>query len=110
MSSWSWRPSYLSVITTSRKTPTMSEAVTAHRDKILELNKWTRRMCAEHGFIYLDYHSRMADGIGHLEAALSSDGLHPNSEGYKRMAPIAEAAIAKALSAKPRRKKRFRIF
>ena len=79
-------------------------------DKILELNKWTRRMCAEHGFIYLDYHSRMADGIGHLEAALSSDGLHPNSEGYKRMAPIAEAAIAKALSAKPRRKKRFRIF
>ncbi len=79
-------------------------------DTILELNKWMRRMCAEHGFIYLDYHSRMADAIGQLGATLSSDGLHPNSEGYKRMAPIAEAAIAEALSVKRRRKKRFGIF
>ena len=79
-------------------------------DKIRQLNEWTRRMCAERGLVYLDYHSRVADAIGQLEAALSSDGLHPNSEGYKVMAPMAEAAIAKALSAKSRRKKRFRIF
>ena len=79
-------------------------------DKIRQLNEWTRRMCAERGFVYLDYHSRVADAIGQLGASLSSDGLHPNSEGYKVMAPMAGAAIAKALSAKPRRKKRFRIF
>ena len=79
-------------------------------DKIRQLNQWTRRMCAERGFVYLDYHSKVADSIGQLQVALSSDGLHPDSEGYKVMAPTAEAAIAKALSVKPRRKKRFGIF
>ena len=79
-------------------------------EAIRQLNDWTRRMCAEHGFVYLDYHSRVADAIGQLEAALSSDGLHPNSEGYKVMAPLAETAITKALSAKSRRKRRFGIF
>ena len=79
-------------------------------EAIRQLNDWTRRMCAEHGFVYLDYHSAMADGAGQLRAALSPDGLHPNSEGYKLMAPLAETAITKALSAKSRRKRRFRIF
>jgi lysophospholipase L1-like esterase len=79
-------------------------------EAIRQLNDWTRRMCAEHGFVYLDYHSAMADGAGQLRAALSPDGLHPNSEGYKLMAPLAETAITKALSAKSRRKRRFGIF
>ena len=79
-------------------------------DRIRQLNQWARRMCADRGFVYLDYHSKLADAIGQLKAALSSDGLHPDSEGYKLMAPMAEASIAKALSVKPRRKKRFGIF
>ena len=79
-------------------------------ETIRQLNDWTRRMCAEQGFVYLDYHSAMADGAGQLRAALSPDGLHPNGEGYKLMAPLAEAAITKALSAKSRRKRRFGIF
>ena len=79
-------------------------------EKIRQLNDWMRRLCAERGFVYLNYHSALADSIGQLEATLSSDGLHPNSEGYKAMTPMAEAAITKALSAKSRRKKRFGIF
>ena len=39
----------------------------------------------------------MLDEKGWLKDAYSSDGLHPNAEGYKVMAPIVAAAIQKAL-------------
>jgi lysophospholipase L1-like esterase len=32
-----------------------------------------------------------------LKDGLSADGLHPNAKGYELMAPVAEAAIQKAL-------------
>jgi lysophospholipase L1-like esterase len=32
-----------------------------------------------------------------LKPGISKDGLHPNADGYKLMAPVAEAAIEKAL-------------
>jgi lysophospholipase L1-like esterase len=66
--------------------------------KILALNDWLKRYCAENGLGYLDYFSAMVDGKGLLKRDLSSDGLHPNPAGYKLMAPLAEAAIEKALS------------
>jgi len=51
--------------------------------------------------VYLDYFSPMADEKGLLKRDLAEDGLHPNPAGYKIMAPLAEAAIAKALVADP---------
>ena len=47
--------------------------------------------------VYLDYYSAMIDSTGMLKAEFSADDLHPNIEGYKVMAPLAEAAIAQAL-------------
>jgi lysophospholipase L1-like esterase len=47
--------------------------------------------------VYLDYFSAMVDANGVLRAELSEDDLHPNAKGYDIMAPLAEAAIAKAL-------------
>jgi lysophospholipase L1-like esterase len=35
-----------------------------------------------------------------LKAELAGDGLHPNAEGYKIMAPMVEAAIQQALKKK----------
>jgi lysophospholipase L1-like esterase len=32
-----------------------------------------------------------------LKDGYSADGLHPNAKGYELMAPLAEAAIARAL-------------
>lgn len=66
--------------------------------KIIALNAWMRRYAALVGETYLDYHSAMADGRGGLPAAMSSDGVHPNAAGYAIMAPLAEAAIARALA------------
>ena len=64
--------------------------------RILELNTWLKDYCAKNGVVYLDYFSALVDDKGLLKKELADDGLHPNDAGYKIMAPLAEAAIAKA--------------
>jgi len=68
--------------------------------KILSLNNWLRSYCAlaASGCVYLDYFSAMVDDKGLLKKDLADDGLHPNAAGFKIMAPMAEAAIEKALA------------
>ena len=53
-----------------------------------------RRKC---GAIYADYFSALVDDKGFLKPGISMDGLHPNQEGFKLMAPVAQAAIDQAL-------------
>jgi lysophospholipase L1-like esterase len=65
--------------------------------RILALNDWLKDYCAKNGLVDLDYFSAMVDGKGMLKRELADDGLHPNAAGYKIMAPLAEAAISKAL-------------
>jgi lysophospholipase L1-like esterase len=69
-------------------------------DKILKLNEWLKDYCAKNRHTYLDYFSKLVDDKGFLKAELANDGLHPNAEGYKIMAPLAEAAIGQALKKK----------
>ena len=70
-------------------------------EKILSLNRWLKDYCAGNGLIYLDYFAAMVDDKGLLKRDLAEDGLHPNAAGFKIMAPLAEAAIGKALAKKP---------
>jgi acyl-CoA thioesterase I len=70
-------------------------------EKILELNRWLKDYSAANGLVYLDYFTSLVDDKGLLKKDLADDGLHPNPAGYKIMAPLAEAAIAKALAANP---------
>jgi lysophospholipase L1-like esterase len=68
--------------------------------KILDLNKWLQNYCSptsSNACVYLDYFSAVVDDKGLLKKDLADDGLHPNAAGYKIMAPMAEAAIEKAL-------------
>jgi lysophospholipase L1-like esterase len=67
-------------------------------EKIRALNAWLARYAAEHGHVYLDYFSAMVDDRGYLRAELSEDDLHPNQAGYAIMAPLAEAAVGRALA------------
>jgi lysophospholipase L1-like esterase len=71
-------------------------------EKILALNNWIRAYCERMHIVYLDYFSAMAGADGLLKRELSEDGLHPNAAGHKIMAPLAEAAIAKAVRQKVR--------
>jgi lysophospholipase L1-like esterase len=68
--------------------------------KILELNHWLKSYCASTSApcLYLDYFNAMVDDKGYMKRDLAEDGLHPNAAGYKIMAPLAEAAIGKALA------------
>jgi len=70
-------------------------------EKILELNRWLKDYSAANGLVYLDYFTSLVDDKGLLKKDLAKDGLHPNPTGYKIMAPLAEAAIAKTLAANP---------
>jgi acyl-CoA thioesterase I len=65
--------------------------------RILELNDWLKKYCAENHIVYLDYFSSLVDDKGMMKRELSDDGLHPNAAGFKVMAPLAEAAIEKAM-------------
>jgi lysophospholipase L1-like esterase len=67
-------------------------------EKIVELNRWLKNYIAAHtDCLYLDYFGAMVDDKGLLKRDLAGDGLHPNAAGYKIMAPLADAAIEKAL-------------
>ena len=70
-------------------------------DKILALNRWLKDYCAINHLVYLNYFFATVDGKGLLKRDLADDGLHPNAAGYRVMAPLAEAAIQKALAANP---------
>jgi lysophospholipase L1-like esterase len=64
---------------------------------IIKLNTWLKEYAAKSGAIYADYYAVFVDEKGWLKDGFSGDGLHPNAKGYELMAPIAEAAIIKAL-------------
>ena len=67
-------------------------------EDILKLNAWLKEYSAKKGATYLDYFAESVDAKGMLKEGISGDGLHPNPKGYEVMAPLAEAAIQKALA------------
>jgi lysophospholipase L1-like esterase len=69
-------------------------------EKIKALNEWMKAYAGNNKLTYLDYYSAMVDDKGFLRDELSEDGLHPNAKGYAIMAPLAEAAIARAMKGK----------
>ena len=69
-------------------------------EKIKALNEWMKTYAANNKLTYLDYYSALVDDKGFLREDLADDGLHPNAKGYAIMAPLAEAAIARALKTK----------
>jgi lysophospholipase L1-like esterase len=78
---------------------------------IRALNDWIKTFCARRDFTYLDYYSQMVDADGYLRSDIADDGLHPNSLGYRIMAPLALAAIDKVIAVTPApRPKKHRLF
>ena len=65
--------------------------------QILQLNAWIKNYAASVGAVYADYYSAVVDTNGMFKEGFSNDGLHPNPQGFALMAPVAEAAIDKAL-------------
>jgi len=69
-------------------------------EKIIALNQWMKDYAAKHNIVYLDYFTVMLDDKSVLKKELTFDGLHPNDAGYELMLPLAEKAVADALSSR----------
>jgi lysophospholipase L1-like esterase len=65
--------------------------------KIISLNGWIKDYAAQSGSVYLNYYAALADGRN-FKKDLTVDGLMPNEAGYRVMAPLAEKAIAEAIT------------
>ena len=65
--------------------------------RVRAINDWIREYAAAHQHQYADYFSAMIDEAGLLRPELSADDLHPTAAGYAIMAPLAEAAIQRAM-------------
>ncbi len=65
--------------------------------RIADFNDAIKVHAAQVDAVYLDYYSALADRSG-FKKTLTTDGLLPNEAGYAVMAPLAEEAIARALS------------
>lgn len=90
--------------------PRFKRTVTRPPSDILALNAWMKTFATTRKYVYLDYHQALADAQGMLGKDLADDGLHPNIEGYKIMAPLVEKAIAEAVTVPKGRSKRLGIF
>ena len=75
--------------------PSYERSVQRPPEFIRGLNVWLEQLCRSRGYTYLNYSNSLADGRGFLRSDFADDGLHPNSAGYRVMAPLALAAIEK---------------
>ena len=64
---------------------------------ILKLNDWIKQYVAQTHIEFVDYYSSLVDSQGMLKEELTNEGIHPTVKGQAVMAPLAEAAIEKAL-------------
>lgn len=67
------------------------------REKIQTLNTWIKEYAELHGHCYVDFYPKLVNTFNGLMPEYTSDGVHPNLEGYKVMEPLLINAIKKVL-------------
>lgn len=65
--------------------------------QIRALNERLKAYAARTGIVFVDYGPVLAAPDGGLRPEFGPDGVHPNAAGYAAIAPLAQAAIARAL-------------
>jgi len=65
---------------------------------IRALNAWLRQFAAARGLAFIDYYAALATPEGAAREGLTRDGVHPNAQGYKVMADLAEPVLEKAVT------------
>lgn len=89
---------FASILPVNNYTPNAATVLADRKpERLRELNRWLQDFARRDGDGYIDYYSAMVDAHGLARAGLVSDGIHPTPEGYKIMAPIAEAEIRRVL-------------
>ena len=65
---------------------------------IQAVNDALKQYASDHGLIYLDYFSSMVDERQGLNSDYTSDGVHPNEDGYILMSSLAEEVLSELLN------------
>jgi len=81
--------------------PTNQRTVSRPPAQIRALNDWLKSFAAQRKFPYVDFYSAVVDPQGFLMADASDDGLHPNTKGYRLMAPVLAKALEQTLNPPP---------
>ncbi len=63
---------------------------------LVETNDRMKPVVEEHGGIWVDYHSALADENGEMRHELADDGVHPNGAGYAIMARVLRQTLVEA--------------
>lgn len=66
-------------------------------DSIIAVNEWLKAYAKKNHCAYIDYYSALVDEQKGMKAIYSSDGVHPNKEGYTVMEQVAQPIIKKVL-------------
>ena len=65
---------------------------------IQAVNDALKQYASDQGLIYLDYFSSMSDERQGLNSDYTSDGVHPNENGYILMSSLAEEVLSELLN------------
>ena len=60
---------------------------------IVKVNAWLKAFALSRGVPFADFHGVLSDSAQDMPASLSTDGIHPNADGYHRMWPRLEEAF-----------------
>lgn len=91
-------PIFASILPVSSYPPGTADVLAErHPPELRRLNAWLRQFCTARNYQYVDYYSALVDEAGQMRRGLTDDGIHPLDPAYALMAPIAEAAIDRAL-------------
>ena len=66
--------------------------------RIPELNSMIKKYAENNDIVYLDYFSALKNDKNGMIERFAYDGVHPNTEGYKIMAPLTQSAIDQVLN------------
>jgi len=76
--------------------PPSAEEVSGH-DEIQTLNNWIENFANQKHYTLVAYHSALSDDRGYYLKGLTTDGVHPSAQGYRRMEPLLREAIQSAI-------------
>jgi len=77
----------------------------APAEKIIKLNSMIKDYATKHNLAYVDYWTALKDEKNGLQSTYTFDGVHPNLDGYKVMAPLARNAIDETLKSTKSKKR-----
>lgn len=67
-------------------------------DQVNQVNAWVRSFARRDRLVLVDYYPALAGAVAGWAPGLSTDGIHPTLDGYRRMASLVDGAVTDLLT------------